>query len=137
MELLVDVANVMGSKPDGWWRDRAAGAGRVLAALPPLVGREVELPGGGAVPGSTGDRVTIDRVIAVVEGQARRADAPAGVEVVEAPAVGDDEIVAIAERLVSEGRPVLVVTADRGLRVRLPAPARVAGPGWLNELIGR
>jgi hypothetical protein len=109
----------------------------VLAALPPLVGREVELPGGGAVPGSTGDRVTIDRVIAVVEGQARRADAPAGVEVVEAPAVGDDEIVAIAERLVSEGRPVLVVTADRGLRVRLPAPARVAGPGWLNALLGR
>ncbi|MQA35308.1 NTP pyrophosphohydrolase, partial [Modestobacter roseus] len=26
---------------------------------------------------------------------------------------------------------VLVVTADRGLRARLPAAARVTGPGWL------
>jgi hypothetical protein len=33
--------------------------------------------------------------------------------------------------LADEGRPVLVVTADRGLRERLPAGTPVAGPGWL------
>lgn len=141
MELIIDVANVMGSKPDGWWRDRAGAAGRVLAALPPLVGREVELPAGAVAPGSAAGRATIDRVVAVVEGQARRADAPAGVEVVEAPAVGDDEIVAVAERAAAAGgaeHPLaLVVTADRGLRARLPAGVGFTGPGWLNELIGR
>ena len=45
---------------------------------------------------------------------------------------GDDPIRPVAADLA--GRPadgLLVVTADRGLRARLPAAARVAGPGWL------
>jgi hypothetical protein len=29
MEVIVDVANVMGSRPDGWWRDRAGAARRL------------------------------------------------------------------------------------------------------------
>jgi hypothetical protein len=135
MELIVDVANVMGSKPDGWWRDRAGAAERLLAMLPPLVGREVRPPSDG---GDRDDvRVAIERIVAVVEGQAKRASAPAGIDVVVAAAVGDDEIVAVAERLVGEGRAVLVVTADRGLRARLPDGAGATGPAWLNELIGR
>lgn len=149
MELIVDVANVMGSKPDGWWRDRAGAAERLLALLPPLLGTEVRMPrsegdGVGDRDSAGGDRaqrapqrVAIERIVAVIEGQAKRASAPAGIDVVAAPAVGDDEIVAIAARLVDEGRQVLVVTADRGLRARLPDAARIAGPGWLNELIGR
>jgi len=32
---------------------------------------------------------------------------------------------------------VLVVTADRGLRARLGDDVRIAGPGWLNALLGR
>ena len=42
--LLVDIANVMGSVPDGWWRDRAAAATRLLNVLEPLNGAEVTLP---------------------------------------------------------------------------------------------
>jgi hypothetical protein len=50
---------------------------------------------------------------------------------------GDSEIVAEAVRLTAAKRTPLVVTADRGLRRRLPEPALVVGPGWLNRLLGR
>lgn len=35
--LVVDAANVVGSRPDGWWRDRAGAAGRLRDELAPLV----------------------------------------------------------------------------------------------------
>jgi hypothetical protein len=57
------------------------------------------------------------------------------VRVVSAPGSGDDTIVDEAERLVADGADVLVVTADRGLRARLPAGALVAGPGWLLRIL--
>ncbi len=31
--VLVDAANVMGSRPDGWWRDRVAAVNRLLDEL--------------------------------------------------------------------------------------------------------
>ena len=31
--IVVDVANVMGSRPDGWWRDRAGAAARLHAEI--------------------------------------------------------------------------------------------------------
>ncbi|MCW2740788.1 MAG: uncharacterized protein JWR45_1210 [Blastococcus sp.] len=122
--LLVDAANVVGSRPDGWWRDRAGAATRLLDRLAGLPGREVPGPGGGTV--------MVSRVLAVVEGRAREADGPEGVEVVRAPGSGDDELVRCAEQLPG---PLLVVTADRGLRARLPAGTAVAGPGWLLALL--
>jgi len=33
VELVVDAANVVGSRPDGWWRDRPGAAARLVAAL--------------------------------------------------------------------------------------------------------
>lgn len=57
-----------------------------------------------------------------------------GVEVVRAPGSGDDTIVDLARRA---GNWV-VVTADRGLRSRLPVTVCTIGPGtlrtWLNPL---
>jgi hypothetical protein len=41
--LVVDVANVVGARPDGWWRDRAGASTRVLDALAALVGSTVDL----------------------------------------------------------------------------------------------
>jgi hypothetical protein len=33
VELVVDAANVIGSRPDGWWRDRPGAAARLVSAL--------------------------------------------------------------------------------------------------------
>ena len=104
--LLVDAANVVGSRPDGWWRDRAGAASRLLDRLAALPGRSLT---------------------------ARDVPAPDGVRVERAGGSGDDALAAVAARLADEGTPLLVVTADRGLRARLPAAAAVAGPGWLLE----
>ena len=125
--LLVDAANVVGSRPDGWWRDRAGAATRLLARLAALPGR--------SLPGPDDGVVVCDVVVAVVEGKARDVAGPAGVRVVSAPGSGDDTIVDEAQRLVADGADVLVVTADRGLRARLPAGALVAGPGWLLRIL--
>jgi hypothetical protein len=116
----VDAANVVGSRPDGWWRDRAGATSRLLARLAALPGRDLTL--------GSGPPATCARVVAVVEGRARDVPAPPGVEVVRAPAGGDDALVAAAGRLAGD---VVVVTADRGLRDRLPAGVAVVGPGRL------
>lgn len=143
MCLVVDVANVMGSRPDGWWRDRVGAATRWLADLDRLVGRPVTLPGGGPA--------AVVEVIAVLEGRARQAGEPssAALHVVRAERDGDTAVVAVAEqRLAATSgaggaeddvpQPLtLVVTADRGLRDRLPPGVAVAGPGWLRDVLDR
>lgn len=128
VDLVVDVANVMGSRPDGWWRDRAGAAGRLVARLAGLTGE--------SVCGPDGPR-RIGRVLAVVEGRARDIPAVDGVELVRAPADGDTSLVEACRRLLAEdppGRP-FVVTADRGLRERLPAGTEVTGPRRLLDLL--
>jgi len=124
--LLVDVANVMGSRPDGWWRDRAGAATRLLDRLAALPGRVLDGPDGAPVHGS--------QVVAVVEGKAREVAGPdvPGLRVVRAPGSGDDALAAVAAELVAAGEVVLAVTADRGLRARLPGSAAITGPGWLQ-----
>jgi hypothetical protein len=112
--LVVDVANVMGSRPDGWWRDRAGAASRLLSEL------------------SSTD-LAYGEVVAVLEGRARAASAPArGVVVVHAPGSGDDAILEEAAARVASGSRVAVVTADRGLQARVEAAgASVLRPSWL------
>jgi uncharacterized protein YaiI (UPF0178 family) len=115
--LVIDAANVIGSRPTGWWRDRPGAARRFTERVRAAVTAGLlDLP------------VTI-----VLEGRARsgvdEADAD-GVEVVHAPGEGDDTIVAIAEA----HREVIVVTADRGLAERVRATdAEVVGPNWLLD----
>jgi hypothetical protein len=125
--LLVDAANVVGSRPDGWWRDRAGAASRLLARLAALPGRELPGPAGGSLPCA--------RVVAVLEGRARDVPAPPGVDVVRAAGSGDDALAAAAAELAAAGEGLVAVTADRGLRERLPAGATAAGPGWLLGLL--
>src|SRR3954449_10675799 len=119
--LVVDAANVVGSRPDGWWRDRAGATGRLLTRLAALPGRPLD------------DARTCTRVVAVVEGAARDVPAPEGIRLVRAPGSGDDALAEYVARLAGEGTPLLVVTADRGLRARLPDGVDVAGPGWLLD----
>jgi hypothetical protein len=123
--LVVDVANVVGARPDGWWRDRAGAAERLLGRLTGLPGRGLR--------GPDGAELRCTGVVAVVEGRARTARAPDGVRVVRAEGSGDDALAARAADLAAAGEALLVVTADRGLRARLPAGVTVTGPGWLLE----
>jgi hypothetical protein len=123
--LLVDAANVVGSRPDGWWRDRAGATSRLLARIALVPGRELRGPGGDALP--------VSGAVVVVEGRARDVPAPEGLRIVRAPGSGDDALADAAAELAAGGAPLLVVTADRGLRARLPAGVPVAGPGWLLE----
>ncbi|MBY8338938.1 NTP pyrophosphohydrolase [Streptomyces spinosirectus] len=110
--LIVDAANVVGSVPDGWWRDRRGAAERLRDRL--------------AADGLPGHDGPVE-IVLVVEGAARGVESVPGVRVEPAPGSGDDRMV---ELVAGAGeRPVLVVTADRELRRRVQdLGAEVAGP---------
>jgi hypothetical protein len=125
--IVVDGANVVGSVPDGWWRDRRGANERLRDTLVPLA--RSGLPPGPGVP-EWARRPPFDLVL-VVEGAARGVRPAEGVRVVDAVGSGDDAIVNLvtAARAAAPDRGCLVVTADRGLRERVLAlGARVAGP---------
>ena len=116
--LLVDAANVVGSRPNGWWRDRP-GAARDLVDR---VRRAVD------------DGALTRPVVVVLEGQATRGvdeGSEHGVRVVHAPGEGDDTLVAVASE---SDEAVVLVSADRALgdRVRRHG-ADVVGPSWLLD----
>lgn len=118
--LVVDGANVVGSRPDGWWRDRAGAATRLRDRLAPLA--ETGRP----------DLPPPLEVVLVVEGAARGISGIPGVRVVSAPGSGDDSIVDLI-RVAAPDRRRVVVTADRELRVRVTdLGAEVRGPRWID-----
>jgi hypothetical protein len=135
LHLVVDAANVVGSRPDGWWRDRAGAARRLaVSVVAVLVSRPenlVELLDGTAPSSDPGAAAL--QVHLVLEGAAGKVDdLPTHplLDVVHAPADGDSAIVALVEGLAGESGRVLVVTADRELRERVRAAgAEVTGPG--------
>jgi rRNA-processing protein FCF1 len=114
--LLIDAANVFGSRPTGWWRDRA-GAARQLVDRVRLAAANAQLP---------------RPVVMVLEGAARQGvpeGVADGVEVVHAPRSGDDTLAALAE---AGDQDVILVSADRALADRVRrAGGTVVGPGWL------
>jgi len=115
--LVIDAANVIGSRPTGWWRDRPGAARRFTERVRATV-----------AAGRLDSPITL-----VLESQARAGVDEAvvdGVEVVHAPGEGDDTIAAIA----AAHREVIVVTADRKLAERVrAAKADVVGPSWLLD----
>jgi hypothetical protein len=106
--LVVDGANVVGARADGWWRDRAGAARRLHEQL---MTADVE-----------GD------IVLVLEGEAK-AGVPAG----RAPQDGDAEIVRQAHRAAEAGSRVTVVTADRVLAARVAKAGGTVGPTWLLD----
>ena len=68
MTIVVDVANVMGSRPDGWWRDRAGAAARLHADI-------VRLAASGRATLPDDNAVTPGFVL-VLEGAAKAAPIP-------------------------------------------------------------
>ncbi|MCE3549995.1 hypothetical protein LWC33_00820 [Pseudonocardia sp. RS11V-5] len=123
--LVVDGANVVGSRPDGWWRDRAGAASRLAAQL--------------AGARDAGALVSLgDRVLLVLEGAAKRAAVPEDLEVLLAPADGDSAMVELAHDLGERDEDVCVVTADRELTRLLHAVgASTVKPRALLALLPR
>ena len=119
MLIVVDAANVVGSVPDGWWRDRAAATERLRDAL--------ARTGPAALPDAAEDA----EIVLVVEGAARRVAPVRGVRVIDAERSGDDAIVELCRA--NAGRETVVVTADRALSQRVTElGARVVGPRTLR-----
>jgi predicted RNA-binding protein with PIN domain len=122
--LVVDGMNVIGSRPDGWWRDRDAAARQLVDRLRGLAER-------------TGDEVTV-----VLDGR----PSPGLAEGTHGPVVvcyarrhgvnaADDRIVDI---VAADSHPeaLEVITADRDLRARVASlGARVCGPRTLLETL--
>ncbi|WP_240645996.1 NUDIX domain-containing protein [Georgenia sp. SYP-B2076] len=139
--LVVDAANVVGSRPDGWWADRHGATLRlrdhlVRLAHEGLPAADVGLPGERWYP----------EIVLVTEGAGRGVAGVDGVLVVEADGSGDDAVVATVRglqggraragardgeggRVAAQGVDVAVTTADRGLAARVEAlGARTLGP---------
>lgn len=116
--LLIDAANVVGSRPTGWWRDRAKAASQLVERIRAA---------------TAASRLT-PPVVVVLEGQARQGVEPGvieGVEVIHAPGEGDDSLVAVAT---AAKEPVVLVSADRALGDRCRAVgSEVVGPTWLLD----
>jgi predicted RNA-binding protein with PIN domain len=116
---LVDASNVIGTRPDGWWRDREGATRRLLD----------ELRGFGE-----------DVVVVLDAGPAELAGREGTLEVVIAPRRGrdaaDDEIV---RRLADDPDPesISVVTSDRALAARARAlGAQVMGAKSFLDRLG-
>lgn len=105
-KLFVDGLNLLGSRPDGWWRDRPRAMRRLLENLVPVSERwEVTV----VFDGKPHARV--------------ESASPAAVEVVFAPGgpnAADKEIVRRIRRLEDPGA-ALVVSSDRRLRASVKA----------------
>ncbi|MDT0203252.1 NYN domain-containing protein [Nocardioides sp. AE5] len=116
--LVVDAANVVGSRPDGWWKDRARAARRLHEQL------------------MVAD-TAYDEIVMVLEGAAKggvKAGRDAHVRTVHAKGAGDDTIVAEARAALGKGHRVTVITADQLLRALVGgAGATAMSPSWLLD----
>jgi 8-oxo-dGTP diphosphatase len=144
--VIVDSANVVGSRPDGWWQDRAGAASKLLGSLARV-----------SDDGIAGSLLDLDvdtywpSLVAVLEGEARDARDPGerngprvGADGIRAPELGvyraggegDDLIAEIARTHRMTNESVVVVTADAGLRARVQAHGCVTrGPRWLTGIV--
>ncbi len=124
--VFVDGNNLMGSRPDGWWRDRAAAERRLVEQLTSValdLGGQWTVVFDGAPPGG---ELTPSAQVLSVEYAARRG-----------PDAADDHIVGLLASL-PDGSDALVYTSDRRLRERASAlAARVEGASaLLREIDG-
>jgi predicted RNA-binding protein with PIN domain len=106
MRWIVDAMNVIGTRPDGWWKDRHGAMERLVDRLERWAD-------------SSGEQVTV-----VFERPPKPPISSSVIEIAHAPRPGrnaaDQEIV---RRLQDDPRPaeVLVVTSDRGLATQVRA----------------
>jgi 8-oxo-dGTP pyrophosphatase MutT (NUDIX family) len=149
--IVVDGANVVGSRPNGWWNDRLGAARALRDQLRHMV--RMGLSPGDAHLAPTAVNILYTRVVLVVEGEAAPLAAERPVEEIgekplfkpsytirgprvapwweravevaapDPPGSGDDEALNQVAVAVAGGEHVVLVTADRGLRERAAAIA--------------
>ena len=119
---IVDASNVIGAKPDGWWRDREGAARRLLDDLRAFA--------------AGGEDVTV----VLDAGPAEWAGREGALEVAIAPLRGrdaaDDEI---ARRVAADPDPasIRIVTSDATLAARVRKDgAQVEGAGTFRRRLG-
>ena len=119
---MVDASNVIGARPDGWWRDREGAARRLLGDLRAFAagGEDVTVVLDAGPPELAGRDGTLEVAIAPRRGR----DA------------ADDEI---ARRLAADPDPasIRVVTSDAALAARArQSGAQVEGAGAFRRRLG-
>jgi predicted RNA-binding protein with PIN domain len=122
-EWIVDGNNVMGSRPDGWWRDRRAAQRRLVSQLEAFAAAHREpvtvIFDGAEHPAGGGQRVAVRF--------ARR----------RGPDAADDDVAALVAGH-PEPASLVVVTSDGALAERVRAAgARVVGAGELLRELDR
>lgn len=129
--LVIDTANVMGSVPDGWWKDRVSAAEKLVAAFARLnrsgiPARVLQLP----------EDIWYPDITVVLEGRARSAQGSGDLEVIRADGSGDDAVITAVRELRAAGRPVSVVSSDRTLTETCRGlGAHVTGAGEFRALL--
>jgi uncharacterized protein YaiI (UPF0178 family) len=109
---LIDASNVIGSRPDGWWRDRDGAARRLIAAV-----REWGEPATVVLDAGPDELLGSEGRVTVVRAARRGRDA------------ADDEIVRLLEAA-ADPAAIRVVTSDAALAARARAlGAEVEGAG--------
>ena len=119
---VIDALNVIGSRPDGWWRDRHGA----------IVGLVAELRMAATID---------DRIVVVIDGHQFDAVGPAEpprfrIEFASrsGPDGADDRIVKLLETGALDGPPIMVVTSDRALRDRVTRlGATTVGPRTFRD----
>jgi predicted RNA-binding protein with PIN domain len=120
MRSVIDGNNVIGSRPDGWWRDRAGATRRLVEQL--------------AAWAPAGSEVTV-----VFDGpRPSEFDAPAAVEVIFAGRAVADDVIAALVADAPPGERFDVVTSDAGLAARVRADgANVVGARSFRDRLER
>lgn len=160
MRWFVDGNNVMGSRPDGWWNDPAAGKTRLTQEIAewcrthddrvvvvfdrPVAPAAEQLAGGNLTVefAPRTDRDAADHhIVALVEAALTARTDQADLGSIDRNAADDDEREerdddgTVAHD--AHGPGVVVVTADRGLIERLPPGVATLGPGRFRDRIVR
>jgi uncharacterized protein YaiI (UPF0178 family) len=104
MRWLVDGMNVIGTRPDGWWRDRSGAMHALVDDLDAFAAGRPE-----------------DEVAVVLDGRPRDVGAPTHVDVAFAAGGRDAADHEIARRAAADPDDLVVVTSDRELAERVRA----------------